>query len=253
MKIKFYSLIVLVLAIISLSGCVSRKQVQFYQGIDNLAESQIYDNDKIRIKPDDRLVIRIFSTNQEAATPFNPMIISRSGGGGGANQSIEYMVSRSGTINFPVLGEIKAEGYNVIEFADKLEELISPYLANPVAMVRIQNFMVSFIGAVNGSINVEDDQINLSQAISRVGGINNQGKIDNILVIREKNGVRTQARLDLTSADVMESPFYYLEQNDIVYVEPTTPARQQRGYLGTIGSYIGIVSSVLSLIVIFTR
>ena len=255
MKIKFYSLIVLVLAIISLSGCVSRKQVQFYQGIDNLAESQIYDNDKVRIKPDDRLSIKVFSNNQEAASPFNPMIVSRSGAmsGGGDQSSIEYLVSREGKINFPVLGEIKVVDYTINELADILQTQIEPYLSEPVIMVRIKNFRINIIGAINGIIEVDDDQINLAQALSQVDGISNQGELNNILVIREKDGLRTSHRLDLTDSEVLNSPYYYLEQNDIIYIEPTAPARQQRGYLGTVSSYIGIVSSVLSLIVIFTR
>lgn len=252
MKIKNYSLIVLGLALLSLSGCVSRKQVQYYQGIDKTENIALYSNDKAVIKPDDRLIIQVFSNNMEAAEPFNPRLTG-GGGSAGVSRSMEYLVSRNGTITFPVLGEIKVEGYNVLELAKKLEEDITPYLNNPIVMVRIQNFMISFLGAVNGVVRVEDDQINLSQALSQVGGIDNKGRIDNVLVIREKNGVRSQAHLDLTDAAIMESPYYYLEQNDIVYIEPTAPARQGRGYLGTIGSYIGIVSSVLSLIVIFTR
>ena len=128
MKIKFYSLIVLVLAIISLSGCVSRKQVQFYQGIDNLAESQIYDNDKIRIKPDDRLVIRIFSTNQEAATPFNPMIISRSGGGGG---EVVVVVDggRDGTLEL-------ARGLAIMEEGESLGDTLARLQAQSPAQRR---------------------------------------------------------------------------------------------------------------------
>tara|TARA_B100000678_G_scaffold105358_1_gene88299 strand:+ start:1527 stop:2285 length:759 start_codon:yes stop_codon:yes gene_type:complete len=242
------------LILISFTSCVSRKEVQLYQGISDLSSLEIYTEDKINIKPDDRLSIKVFSSNQEAASPFNPLITSRSGSNiGGGDPSIEYLVSRDGTIDFPVLGKIEAEGYNVNEFADFLKNKISPYLSDPIVMVRVNNFSVSFIGAVNGRIEIQDDQINLSQALSQVGGLNDKGRIDNILVIREKNGIRTSQHLDLTDANILESPYFYLEQNDIVYVEPTTPARQQRGYLGTVSSYIGILSSVLSLIVIFTR
>ena len=243
-----------IFATVFFTGCVSRQKVQFYQGISDLKNSEIYNDDKIEIKPDDRLSIKVFAPNQEAAIPFNPMITTRGGGvAAGSNQNIEYLVSREGFIQFPVLGDIMVSGFTINELSKLLEDKIKPYLSDPVVMVRIINFNVSFIGAVNGFVNVEDDQINLSQAISRVGGIDFQGRIDNVLVMRESNGERTFRYLDLTNADVVNSPFYYLEQNDIVYVEPTAPARQNRGYLGTIGSYIGLISSVLSLIVIFTR
>ena len=250
-RTKFFLLLIMCSLITS---CVTRKQAQFFQDRKNIEGQIVRDENNIKIKPDDRLTIMVLSPNQEAARPFNPRLINAGGGGGGAgNQTVEYIVSNEGDIEFPVLGRIHVAGLTVIQLARYLEEQISPYLNDPLVNVNIANFYITFLGEVNQTINIPGDHINLNQALGMVGGIPPTGKIDNVLIIREVGGKRTYQTLNMKNSDIMESEFFDLQQDDVVYIEPTPQGRQRRGYLGTISNYIGLVSSAISLIFIFTR
>lgn len=236
-----------------LTSCVTRKQVQYFQELEKIDNQSLVEKKNIKVKPDDRLLIRVLALNEEAAEPFNPRVQGSVGGGGAGGRFFDYQVSKEGTVIFPVLGEVQVEGYTIEELEQLFKEKVSRYLKNPVINVRFANFRITFLGATNGTITVDNDYITLSQAISQLGGINDDGKLDNILIIREENGRRTHHRLDITDADIIESPYYYLQQNDLVYIEPTAVARQNRGYLRTVSNYIGLISSTISLIFIFTR
>lgn len=254
--IKLPFLILLISLLIS--SCVSRKQVAYFQDLEEMQMEVSSAENDIKIQPKDELRILVLAPEQEAVTPFNLSIRMAVGGGGNNNAGgntgmATYIVSESGEIKFPVLGEISVEGLTRYDLEKQLEEKISRYVQDPVVNVRIINFQITFLGEVTGTINIPNDQITLSKALGLVGGIPFSGKQKNIVVIREVDGKRTQAILDITDADIMNSPYYYLKQNDIIYIEPTAPRRQSAGYLGTVGTYLGISSAVISLIFLFTR
>ena len=154
-RTKFFLLLIMCSLITS---CVTRKQAQFFQDRKNIEGQIVRDENNIKIKPDDRLTIMVLSPNQEAARPFNPRLINAGGGGGGAgNQTVEYIVSNEGDIEFPVLGRIHVAGLTVIQLARYLEEQISPYLNDPLVNVNIANFYITFLGEVNQTINIPGD------------------------------------------------------------------------------------------------
>ncbi|MDT0685243.1 polysaccharide biosynthesis/export family protein [Autumnicola psychrophila] len=256
-RLNFKLLFLFCMALLSTS-CVSRKSIAYFQGLEASERRRLPDN--IEIKPDDLLTIRVSAPEQAAALPFNltksVMAMGQGGGSVGANVELEtYMVSNEGTIEFPVIGTIMVEGLTSIELAAKIKEEVLPYLQDPIVNVRILNFQISVLGEVAspGTFPIEDDHISLSKALGFAGDVLLTGKRTNILVMREEDGVTTHAYLDLTNADIVSSPFYNLQQNDVVYVEPIGPRIQSASYLGTAASYLSVVSVITSLILIFTR
>ena len=248
-------ILVAILAISLSTSCVSRKKVAYFQELDN--QQSLPNN--VKIQADDLLTIRVSAPEQEAAMPFNltKSVGAMNSGGASVNVELEtYMVSNEGTIEFPVIGSIEVAGYTSIELAKRIKGLVAPYVQDPIVNVRILNFKVSIMGEVAspGLYRVEDDYISLPQALSMAGDILITGKRQNILVIREgKDGEKKHAYLDITDADVINSPFYNLQQNDVVYVEPSGAAKQGAGYLRTVSSYLGVASVVISLVLLFTN
>ena len=243
------------LSVILTSSCVSKKKVAYFQGLED--QKSLPNN--VEIQADDLLTIRVSAPEQEAALPFNltKTVGAATNGAAAANVELEtYMVANDGSIDFPVIGRVEVAGYTSIELAKKLKEMVSPYVKDPIVNVRILNFKVSVMGEVAspGLYRVEDDYISLPQALSMAGDVLITGKRKNILVMREgKDGEKLHAYLNLTDADVINSPFYNLQQNDVVYVEPTGAAKQGAGYLGTVSRYLGVASVAISLVLLFTN
>ncbi len=245
------------------SSCVSRQEIVYFQGLEQ-AEAKMEENAKnsLQIKPNDLLTISVAAAQQDAALPFNLPVIGAPMGGdqiglsvNGRPQLQTYLVGKNGNINFPFLGEIKAEGYSQEELAQNLKEKIKKYVQDPIVNVRVVNFQVSVLGEVNrpGTFDIEDDYFTLPQALGMAGDLSIYGKRDNVLVMREENGRTTHAYLDLGNADVINSPYYYLQQNDVVYVEPNAPQRQSASYNRNAGVYISIASVLVSVAVLLTR
>lgn len=258
---QFFKLpLLILLASLTMGSCVSRKNIAYFQGLEEV-QSRNTDNN-IRIKPDDVLTIRVSAPEQSAAVPFNltKAIASMDGAGGGGMMNAEletYLVSDLGTIRFPIIGMVEVAGLTNRELAAKLEEEISRYVKDPLVNVRQMNFQISILGEVAnpGTFTMEPDQdhISLPKALGLAGDVLLTGKRKEVLVMREENGVNTHAYIDLTDPEVLSSPYYNLRQNDVVYVEPIGPRIQSASYLGTATSYLSVVSVITSLILIFTR
>lgn len=133
-----------------------------------------------------------------------------------------YLVSKEGTIEFPMIGRVSVTGQTTSQIAALLKDKIKSYLKEPVVNVRNVNFRISILGEVNhpGLFLVNNEQVTLLQALGMANDITIYGKRENVLIIREENGKKTFARVDLTKRDFFRSPYYYLHPNDIVYVEP---------------------------------
>ena len=258
MKINFpYTFFIGVLALLISSSCVSRKKIAYFQGIEKT--NTINNNRNIEIEPGDLLSIIVSAPELQAAQPFNNFRpvpgLGQGAGGGNNSEPLAYLVDEDGTIDFPTLGEMKVTGMTGKELEKKLKQQLIAYLQDPVVTVRVENFQISILGEVSrpGTFDIENDDISIPQALGLAGDITLTGKRTNVLVVREENGNRTHAYLDLTNAAVLDSPFYYLKQNDVVYVEPIGPKVQTTGWLGTTSSYLSIASVALSLIFLFTR
>ncbi|MBR2185524.1 MAG: polysaccharide biosynthesis/export family protein [Prevotella sp.] len=209
------------------TGCTLTKHLVYFKNIDtvNLAKGEM--RPKIKIKPNDELTINVTSVTPEAAAPFNFNATSVNGGSyaGTAGSIYTYIVDKDGMINFPVLGKIKVQGKTRPELEDYLTEQIQPYFTEnekPVVKVRISNFKVTVIGAIGTNvITVDNERMSIIECIARCGDLNIYGKRPNILLIREnEKGEKITARFNINDANILNSPYYFLEQNDIIYVEP---------------------------------
>lgn len=248
-------LIIILAALVT--GCTSRKKVVFFQDID---QSQLDNVEKhseqLEIKVNDILDIKVKTLNPESAIPFNPQNI-----GGAQNIRLDiikingYLVKKDGTIEYPELGTVKVKGKSTQEVQNLLEEKLKPYLKNPIVNVRVINYKFTVLGEVNrpGTYEIVEENYTLLQALGRAGGLTINGKRKNILIIRHEDGERITKRIDLTQSDWMNSRFYFIKQNDQIYVEPNNPKVKRAGFIGDASTVLSALSVILSAIVIIFR
>ncbi|MEM1327118.1 MAG: polysaccharide biosynthesis/export family protein [Bacteroidota bacterium] len=179
------------------------------------------------IQPSDVLYITVEADDLEgiAAKPFNKEPTTAIAGGGGGANLIElsgYLVDTSGHIEFPVLGKLKMGGLTTAEAQQYIKDQLLPYIKRPIVNIRFLNFKVNIVGEVNGPgvYTTTNERLTIFEALSQAGGISSFGNASNILIIREQNGEREYGRINLKSRDVFNSPYFYLQQNDVLYVEP---------------------------------
>ncbi len=209
-----------------LFSCADRKNVVYYQNVDTAVAAEKTKSYEVKFQPDDLLMIIVSAEDPEIAIPFNLTNISVTQGGRNSARGEEinqsYLVDMQGNIDFPVLGQLKVGGLTRTELLQLLKEKIGQYIKNPIINLRIMNFKVSVQGEVTapGTYSFASERITLIEALSMAKDLTIYGKRDNILIIREVDGVKSTHRVDLTKADFINSPYYYLAQNDVVYVEP---------------------------------
>lgn len=242
---------------ILLHSCVSRKEMVYFQEIEELRKNEDKrSGNNLEIQPDDVLTIRVSAPEQEAALPFNlTKSITSQDRIMGEVELETYLVSDEGTIVFPVIGKIKVEGFTNIQLANKIQELIAEYVKDPIVNVRILNFQITVLGEVKnpGTFFIDDDHISVPKALGLAGDLTIFGKRKNILVMGEDGDHKTYAYLDLTDANVVNSPHYYLRQNDVIYVEPRGTRRQSAGSTGLAATYLSIISVIASLVILITK
>ena len=240
------------LLVLFLFYCAPRKDLVYYQNIDSLVTSEKANTYEIKIQPDDLLMVIVSAEDPESAMPFNLTTVSVPSVAGMntfvGQQSLQtYLVDANGFIDFPVLGKLQVGGLSRSELLQVLETRIAKYIKNPIINIRRMNFKISVQGEVNapGTYTVNSDRITLIEAISLARDLTIYGKRNNVLIIREINGVKSFNRVDITNADFINSPFYYLSQNDVVYVEPN----KVRINGAAVGSNTGVIISVTSLLI----
>lgn len=231
-------------------SCASRKEVAYYQNIDQLQNFENSASYETKLQPDDLLMIVVMAENPEVAAPFNlPSVIMQSNVEFEAQQPRmnSYLIDSSGFIQFPVIGAIKLGGLSRAEAVAKMNQELSKYITKPSVNLRILNFKITVQGEVTqpGVHNIMSERITLAEALSLSGDLTVYGKRDNILIIREKDGKKQAARVDITKAEFLNSPYYYLSQNDVVYVEPN----KTKVNSSAVGPNASIVISVASLLV----
>lgn len=229
---KFAAIIcvVVVATIGGMSSCVSPKSIVYFQGDSlRLTSQEITQKYIPTIQSNDILSIVVGSLNAEANEVFNtPNTFTTAStnytttGGGARVQPLGYLVDNDGNIEIPLIGRLKVSGLRTNDAADTIRVRLKNYLKEPSVIVRNLNFKVSVLGEVaRPSVYViPDEKISIPEVLSLAGDLTIYGRRTNIMVIREENGMRQYARLDLTSREVFNSAFYYLHKNDIIYVEP---------------------------------
>jgi polysaccharide biosynthesis/export protein len=215
------------LAVMTISSCSNRNLAYFSDLSDaKVDETAIKNYVQPKIQSGDILSVTVSSLNPESNVLFNNVIlpVTTNGTGGVIASKVNegYLVDKVGAINFPVIGKVTLAGLTKEEAADKMTTEIKAHVKNPIVNVRFVNFKVTVIGEVNSpsTFVIEAEKINVLEALGLAGDMTAFGRRENVLIIREKDGIRTTARMNLNNKDVLNSPYFYLQQNDIVYVEP---------------------------------
>ena len=243
--------------ILFLSSCSTKKEILYFQDIEKIENFEAIEQFEPKIEVNDVLRIKVSSLNEEVVEPFKMDLENQSGGGSGGNNAVlnGYLVDAEGNIQFPVLGTVSVKDKTRGELEEHLTTMIRDYVTDAVVQVRIVNFKVTVLGEVGsqGVVQVPDEKVSMPELIAMSGGITYNGKRNNILVIRDDNGKKVYGRVDMTSADIFENPYYYLKQNDIVYVEPTYRQVKSAGFITNYTGFFSLITSIAGLIFIFTR
>lgn len=254
--------IIIATVVVLLSGCAAARKVPYFKNIDsiNLAASRgLYD---ARIMPKDLLSIAVVTSDQETSRPFNLFanMPTGSGGNSGAMNSTvqQYLVNNDGEINFPVVGKLHVVGLTNSECEKLIFDKVKPYFSeneNPVVTVRLSSYRVVIAGAVKspGVVPVTNEKMSIMEAIAQAGDLTVFGKRDNVLLIREGvDGKKEVHRLNLNDANLINSPYYYVQQNDYIYVEPNK-VEANNAYVGATTSlwmsFLGIGLSLTGLLI----
>ena len=225
-------------AALLLTGCASPKKIAYLQHAEDYTYDETRYQHNIKIMPKDNLSILIIATDPDAVSLFNKHVTRNQNYSGVGGNMYSYAVDDDGTINFPIIGRIKVEGLSRLQCEQLIGDKIKPYMAeteNPIVTVRINSFHFTVLGEV-GSPGVKTsgrEKCSLLDAIAMSGDINILGKRDNIMLIREAaDGGKSVHRLNILDPNVMKSPYFYLQQNDVLYVEPNS-IRKTNASIGT--------------------
>ncbi|MDO4186055.1 MAG: polysaccharide biosynthesis/export family protein [Bacteroidales bacterium] len=257
------------LAVLVMTSCATRKQMIYLQDMDDLHEYPVIQKYEAVIQRDDKIKITVSSKNPELALAFN---IPGSGGGysvdaqgnivttgGNTDKDAGYTVDVNGDIDFPIIGKLHVEGLTRNQLTEMIKKRLidEELLKDPIVMVEFLNFKFSVLGEVGGvgTYEMKGNRITLLEAIAMAGDLTDNARIDRVAVIREYGNKRRIMWNDLRSKDVFMSPSFYLQQNDIVYVEPNNRRvreEAQRSYsLWT--TFLSSLVTITTLIFYFVR
>ena len=244
--------------ILALASCTSYKTIPYFSDIPPVNDSSIVENpytDPV-IQHNDILLIAISSMNPEATQMFNFAGQGAAGGGGGGTgvtAGSSYMVDPLGLIKLPLIGPVRVVDLTTWQVRDTITKLLVPYLMDPLVEIRISSFKVTVLGEVGspGPISITNERLTLLDALSMAGDLKISSRRDNVLLIREEKGLRRQIRFNLNNRETLNSPYFYLRSNDVVYVQPNkNPTRDVNfrniTYLLTAVSLITVINSLLT-------
>lgn len=223
----------------------------YFNSAEQIAAAEANKNYTPVFRTDDFLAITVMGLDMVAVQPFNlPVTTLQSVNNGysqGAPSPQGYLIDAEGNIDFPVIGKLKLAGLNRVAAIELLKEKLKTYISNPTVHIRILNFKVTVLGEVRspGTFNIPNERITLLEALGLAGDLNITAKRKNVLVIRDVDGKKTETRVDLTSKELFSSPVYYLNQNDMVYVQPN---RAKINSSVVNASNVGIIISIASLL-----
>lgn len=265
---KRISLIILCLILLlCATSCRTPKKITYMQGFESGMTQRVNAPVRITVQPDDRLSIVVSSKNPELAEVFNKAVATYRIGSGQQGTTVEskvasFTVSPDGEIDYPMLGKIKIDGLDRHKVAEKIRSAIigRDLLKDPVVTVEFLNANIAVLGDVArpGEYEITRDNLTILQALSKAGDLNITGDRTNVLVVREEAGEDKAYRVDLTDvASLMESPAYYLRQNDVIYVEPNNAKKRNSTEMGNViynpSIWISALSVLTSIAVIIFR
>ncbi len=273
-KLSIFLLPLVALMILSLSSCMSTRKIVYMQGADTVyaVPQAIVQAFELEIQPDDELAISVATKNGELVAPFNNNTLIGSGTGEsrnvGSNTSnttsrmAYFLVDKEGNIEFPVFGTLNTKGKTCKQFARELQDrfVSEGYIKDAIVNVKVMSFKVTVLGDVKtpGTQTFSGERLTLLEALGKAGDMNSSAQRESVLVVREENGKRVTYSIDIRDTEqLFNSPAYYLQQNDVVYVQPNKSVRVKgsTGYtLFQIGSTaVSMIVSIVSLIIAITN
>lgn len=261
---RLFKVLVPTVALVAAVSCTSSKDIHYFQDIEKTDLSKIEANYEPVIMKDDKLQIIISGPDKVVVSPYNFTLFNVSADGGasggqGASSVIPYLVDTDGCIEMPGLGRLYVEGMRRLDLANKITAMLRDggLVKDPVVSVSFLNYKVTVLGEVKapGTYTFDSERNTILQALGRAGDLTIQAKRDGILLIREENGIQNYHKIDLKSSDILSSPYFYLHQNDVIYV-PQSPQRISSGTTNTaiwsvvltsVTTLIAVVSMILTL------
>ena len=257
---------IFILGALLLASCATNKRAAYIQQVQTDIPTAIEQDYQIRIKPLDRLTVTINSKDPELAAPFNAASSYNSLNGlssysSSSNGNLQILtVDKEGKILLPIIGEIDCDGLTRNELAKKIENTIreNGMVHDPIVIIQFADVKFSVLGEVArpGQFSITKDRISLFDALAMAGDLTIYGQRENVALIREENGMRTVHYFDLKNPDILTSPYFYLQQDDVVYVTPNKYKAQAGEINQNRSFYISLVSvavSVATLLVTITR
>ena len=252
-------------AILCLCSCTSKRSLAYFQDITESTTIPTGDY-KVTIQPADELLITVTSSNQRASSLYNMPLInpvtSEDLMTNSTSRQQTYIGDSKGDINFPILGNIHVAGMTLETLKDYLTSKISQDVDDPLVNVQIVNFFVNVVGEVKepGRYPVKGTRFSVLDAITSAGDLTPYGKREKVMLVREENGQRNTIRLNLNKAETLSSPYFYVKQNDYIYVEPSDVRKYNADYntnnafkLSVISTIVSSCSVIASLVIALTR
>jgi polysaccharide export outer membrane protein len=246
-----------VVLLMLMSSCGSRKSMVYLQQ-DSTQISTLYEQYVPKIQMNDILTIVITAADPKVTAPFNPVsTVSSSNMTQQMDMALRptYTVDDNGDITMPMLGKVHIAGLTRVQAMERLRLELSKYIKDPGVNMNFNNFRVSVLGEVArpGSFTLPSERITVLEALSMAGDLTIRGVRENVMVIREVDGQKTMQRLDLTQQNILNSPYYYLAQNDVIYVEPSKVQINNSKLGANTNVIISVASLLITVISVLTR
>jgi len=263
-----YTAITLTVMCMMLPSCLNTRHLIYMQGSFDTAKLSNASFAEPVIQKGDLISIIVYSDNPEATRIYNQTLITTGSAGGGTSEGTlglagsapstpGYPVDENGNIEFQGLGLLHVDGLTRAALKDTLNNRLKDFLNNPYFAIRFLNHRFTMLGEVAkpGIYSIPGDHVNILEALGMAGDMTFFGRRDNVLIVRETDGKREFARLDLTKPDIMASPYFYLQQNDVVVFEPTKKkvAANDQSTIRNITIATSIISTVVLLYTIFKK
>lgn len=252
-------LILALTAVIAVS-CATSKDIVYFQDINDVELKALSNEYEAIIKKDDRLSIVVSGPDKMVTAPYN-LTLGELGTGGSSysdpdKATLSYLVDPEGNIDFPILGTIHVEGLTRNELVDLLTAEIGKDIKDPVVYVAFRDYRITILGEVRapGTYTFTNEKITILQALGRAGDLQLTAQRDGILLLREENGVQKHYTIDLRNSDILQSPYFYLQQNDVIVVPPSaTRVATATAATGLWSTALSSVSTLLAIISLITR
>lgn len=241
-------------AALLLSSCATSKQVRYFQNIDEVRLHKLSGEYQAKIKKDDMLTIVVSGPDKTVTAPYNLTLGEMGNGmssGNPESSTLSYLVGPDGCINFPILGLIHVEGMTRQELTEYLTSEIRKDVKDPIVYVSFRNYKVTVLGEVKspGTYYFDSEKVNILQALGRAGDLSITALRKDIIIVREENNRMEHYTIDLRDAHVLESPNFFLQQNDIIYVPPrSTRIASANAATGLWSTFLSSISTILAIV-----